>query len=234
VPSCTVSIPPCVTRPLQMSVFLYTLVVRLTSGMQSFVEGCKQLGQKAYRYLKNINTFTRRALIGADVIYFVHIGAKLKHCEQHTSPFTSFIALPDATRSLWTRQPSYSSFESTILRIKNTECHLRIFIGWSDVCCCFCQVNYARIDAMPTSKTCNSALIFLLCIIGLSFTYAFGATGSSLINLRRSPHASLSMKLFDWKKRAAFDQIVMPPSTLRLFVARSRIVVTLYVRFGRF
>lgn len=73
---------------------------------------------------------------------------------------------------------------------------------------------------MPSSKTCNSELFFLLSTTGLSFTYAFGATGSSLINLRRSPHASLNMKLFDWKKRAAFDQIVMPPSTLRLFVAQ--------------
>ena len=109
----------------------------------------------------------------------------------------------------------YLSFGSISLRIVLVECYQCIFIGLSDGCCCFCQVKCAQ--TMPTTHE----IVLTPCslITGLSFTCAFGATGFSTVTLRRSPHASLNMKLFDWKKRAAFDHIVIPPSMLRLFVA---------------
>ncbi len=122
-------------RPLQKLLFYILLLCVLHLECNHLWKAACNWGRKQ-TYLRYINLgqylYWRRCCV------FCAYRRKIETHEQHTSPFTSFIARPQgprSTRSHWPR-----SFEFTIRRIENTECHLRVFIGWSDACCCFCQV----------------------------------------------------------------------------------------------
>ena len=172
------------------------------------VMGCTYIVKAAVNYENEIVL-----LIGVEYKLFYCIDANFAHSMEHTSPFTSFVAWPKATESdrlpislLWFHQSARCV--GRMLPV-----HFHRLVGWLML---FLSGKVCT-DAMPTTHAIVLTPFSL--ITGLSFTCAFGATGFSPVTLRRSPHASLNMKLFDWKKRAAFDHIVIPPSKLRLFVA---------------